>query len=76
MFTEEFERDLLQEAVHGEHVELVRVLVPMNFAQASFHTLCLPVISCLFQLHRTVPPSITHDASTTHDDLVELALTS
>ena len=34
--TEQFQRDFLQEAVNGEPAELVRALVPMEGAQASF----------------------------------------
>ena len=34
--TEHFQRDFLQEAVNGEPAELVRALVPMEDAQASF----------------------------------------
>ena len=34
--TEQFQRDFLQEAVNGEPAELVRALVPMEDAQASF----------------------------------------
>ena len=37
--TEQFERDFLQEAFRGEPAELVRVLVPMEDAQASFQIL-------------------------------------
>ena len=34
--TEQFQRDFLQEAVNGETAKLVRALVPMEDAQASF----------------------------------------
>ena len=34
--TEQFQRDFLQEAVNGEPADLVRALVPMEDAQASF----------------------------------------
>ena len=37
--TEQFQRDFLQEAVSGEPAELVRALVPMEDAQASFQIL-------------------------------------
>ena len=37
--TEQFQRDFLQEAVNGEPAELVRALVPMEDAQASFQIL-------------------------------------
>ena len=39
--TEQFQRDFLQEAVNGEPVELVRALVPIEGAQASFQILRL-----------------------------------
>ena len=56
--TEQFQRDFLQEAVNGEPAELVRALVPMEDAQASFHILRL---SSTFRLHiyfdQSRPPS-------------------
>ena len=57
--TEQFQRGFLQEAVNGEPAELVRALVPMEDAQASFHILRLSATSRLSHLLRTVPPSIT-----------------
>ena len=56
--TEQFKRDFLQEAVNGESAELVRVLVPMEDAQAIFQILRLSAASRLSYLLRTVPPSI------------------
>ena len=55
--TEQLKRDL-QDAVHGEPAELVKALVSMEDAQASFQILCLSTASRLSQLFRTVPPSI------------------
>ena len=43
--TEQFERDFLQEAFSGEPAELVRVLVPMEDAQASFQILRISATS-------------------------------
>ena len=63
--TEQFQRDLLQEAVNGEPAELVRTLVPMEDAQASFQILL-----------RTVPPSIPCQAAANYDALVGWALAS
>ena len=60
--TEQFQRDFLQEAVNGEPAELVRALVPMEDAQASFQILRLSATSPLSHLLRTVPPSITYQA--------------
>ena len=57
--TEQFQRDLLSEAVNGEPAELVRALVPMEDAQTSFQSLRLSATSRLPHLLRTVPPSIT-----------------
>ena len=74
--TEQFQRDFLQEAVDGEPAELERALVPMEDAQASFHILRLSATSRLPHLLRTVPPSITCQASANYDALVEWALVS
>ena len=72
--TEQFQRDFLQEAVNGEPAELVRALVPMEDAQASFQILRLSATSHLSHLLRTVPPSITYQAAANYDALVEWAL--
>ena len=72
--TEQFQRDFLQEAVNGEPAELVRALVPMEGAQASFQVLRLSATSRLSHLLRTVPPSITCQAAANYDALVEWAL--
>ena len=74
--TEQFQRDFLQEAVNGEPAELVRALVPIEDAQASFQILRLSATSRLSHLLRTVPPSITCQASAIYDALVELVLAS
>ena len=74
--TEQFQRDFLQEAVNGEPAELVRALVPMEDAQASFQILRLSATSRLSHLLRTVPPSITCQAAANYDALVEWALAS
>ena len=57
--TEQFQRDFLQKGVNGESAELVRVLVPMKDAQASFQILSLSATSRLSHLLRAVPPFIT-----------------
>ena len=72
--TEQFQRDLLQEAVNGKPAELVRALVPMEDAQASFQVLRLFTTSRLSHLLRTVPLSITRQAAAKYDALVEWAL--
>ena len=74
--TEQFQRDFLQEAVNGEPAELVRALVPMKDAQASFQILHLSATSRLSHLLRTVPRSITCQAAVNYDALVEWALAS
>ena len=74
--TEQFQRDFLQEAVNGELAELVRALVPMEDAQASFQILRLSATSRLSHLLRTVPPSIKCQAAANYDALVEWALAS
>ena len=74
--TEQFQRDFLQEAVNGEPAELVRALVPMEDAQASFQIFRLSATSRLSRLLRTVPPSITCQAAANYDALVEWALAS
>ena len=74
--TEQFQRDFLQEAVNGEPAELVRALVPMEHAQASFQILRLSATSRLSHLLLTVPPSIKCQAAANYDALVEWALAS
>ena len=74
--TEQFQRDFFQEAVNGEPAELVRALVPMEDAQASFQSLRLSATSSLSHLLRTVPPSITCQAAANYDTLVESASAS
>ena len=68
--------DLLQEAVNGEPAELVRALVPMEDARASFQILRLSATSCLSHLLRTVPPSITCQAAANYGALVKWTLAS
>ena len=74
--TEQFKRDFVKEAVNREPAELVRALVPMDDAQASFQILRLSSVSRLSHLLRTVPPSITQEASRHFDALIEWALAS
>ena len=74
--TEQFQREFLQEAVNGESAELVRALVPMEDAQASFQILRLSATSRLSHLLRTAPPSITCQAAANYDALMEWALAS
>ena len=72
--TEQFKRSFLQKAVNGELAEPVRALVSMEDAQASFHILRQSATSCLTNLLRTVPPSVTCQAAAKYDALVEWAL--
>ena len=72
--TEQCNGGFLQEAVNGEPAELVRVLVPMEEAQASYQILRLSSGSRLSHLLCTVQPSITHQASPDYDALMEWAL--
>ena len=74
--TEQFQRNFLQEALNGGPAELVRVLVPMEDAQASFQILRLSATFRLSHLLRTVPPSITCQAAANYDALVEWTLAS
>ena len=74
--TEQFQRDFLQEAVNGEPAALMRALVPMKDAQASFQTLRLSATSRLSHLLRIDLPSITCQAAANYDALVEWALAS
>ena len=74
--TEQFQRDFLQEAVHGEPAELMGALVPMEDAQASFQILRLSATSRLSHLLRKVPPSITCQAAVNYDALVEWVFAS
>ena len=73
---EHFKRGFLQEVVNGEPAELIKALVPMEDAQASFQILRLSAASRLSHLLCTVPPSITYQAAAFYDDLVERALAS
>ena len=70
--TEQFQRDFLQEAVNGEPAELVRALVPMEDAQASFQILRLSATSRLSHLLLTVPSSITCQAAANYEVGVEV----
>ena len=61
--TEQFKRNFLQETINVESAELVRALVPVDNAQASFGILRLFTASRLSHLLRIVPPSITSQAA-------------
>ena len=61
--TEQFKRYFLQEGANRESAKLVRALIPMENAQASFQVLRLSPDSRLSHFLRLVPPSITHQAS-------------
>ena len=74
--TEQFQRDFLQEAVNGQPAELVRSLLAMEDAQASFQIFRLSATSRLSHLLPTVPPSITYQAAANYDALVGRALAS
>ena len=74
--TEEFQRDFSQEAVNGEPTELVRALVPMEDAQASFQILRLSATSAshiCFEQSRSPPRAKLQQITTA---LVEWALAS
>ena len=72
--TEQFTREFVKEAVSGEPAELVRAVVPMDDAQASLQILRLSAVSRRSHLLRTVPPSITQEASRHFDAFIELSL--
>ena len=56
--TELFQRDFSQEAVNGEPAELVRALVPMEDAQASFRfCVYLPLLASHICFEQSRPPS-------------------
>ena len=74
--TEQFKRDFLLKEVNGEPAKLVRALVPIGDAQASFHILRLSATSRLSHLLRTVPPSITYQAAANCHALVGWAFAS
>jgi len=71
--TEQFKRDFVNQAVNGELSELVRALVLIDDAQASFQILRLYTVFRLSHLLRTGPPSITHEALS-FDALIQCAL--
>ena len=56
--TEQITKDFLQEVVNGEPAELMRALVTIKDAKASFQILRLSAAPRLSHLLRTVPPSI------------------
>ena len=72
--TQQFQRDFLQEVANGEPADLVRALVPMEDAQASFQILRLSATSRRSHLLRAVPPSIISQSAANYDALVEWAL--
>ena len=72
--TEQFKRNFLQDVVNKELAALVRALVPMEDAQASFQVLRLSGAPRLSHLLRPVPPSITCQAAADYNFLVEWAL--
>ena len=74
--TEKFKRDFVKETVNGKTAELVRALVPMDDARASFQILRLSAVSRLSHLLRTVPSSMTQEAPRHFDALIEWALAS
>ena len=74
--TEHFKRIFLQEVVCRELAELMRALVPMKDAQASFQILRLSAASHLSHLLRTVPPSITCQPAADWDILMEWVVAS
>jgi len=74
--TEHFKLKFLNEADNVESAELVRALLPLDDTQASFQILHLSAVSCMSQILRTVPPSITHEALSSFDALVQCALAS
>ena len=74
--TKQFKRDFVQEEINGEQAELVRALIPMEDAQASFQILRLSAASRLSHLFRTVPSSITCQAAANSDILVDWVLAS
>ena len=65
--------DILQEVVFGATAELMKALVPMEDAQASFQMLRLSTASCLSHLLCIIPPSITHQTAADYDAVVEWA---
>ena len=69
-------REFSPEVVDGKSAELMRVLVPMKDAQASFQIFRLSAASRLSHLLRTVLPSITYQSAADYDALVEWALAS
>ena len=69
--TGQFKRDFLQGAVNGEPAELMKALVPVEDAKASFQILRLSAASPLPHLLRTVPPSIICQTAADYDVLVE-----
>ena len=71
---QQYKQDFLQKVVNGEPAELVRALVPMEDAQASFQIFRLSATSRLSHLLRTLPLFITCQAAADYDALVEWAL--
>ena len=74
--TEDHQRQFVSETMRGEPAELLRKLVKMEDAQASFQILRLSAVSRMTFLLRNVPPTVTKQAASDHDALVEWALAS
>lgn len=74
MGTDEYHNDFANEVATGEAVELLRMLVNLEDAQASFLRLSASSRSP-FLLH-TLPPEITTRAAEDFDALLEWALVS
>ena len=66
----------MHEVINGEPTELVRVLLPIEDAQARFQILRLSLAYRMSHRLRTVPPSTTLQAVADYDALVGWALVS
>lgn len=62
--------------LQGEPAALVRVLVPLNDAQARFQILCVSATSRLSIFIRTLTPKATSQAAEDYDKLIERGLAS
>ena len=74
--TADYQRESVETAMREDPAELLRALVPMEDAQASFQIMRLSAVTRMTFLLRALPPSVTRDAAKEYDAMLEWALAS
>ncbi|CAB1112857.1 unnamed protein product [Ectocarpus sp. CCAP 1310/34] len=72
--TEEFQRNFVSKIARGDPAELILRLATLDDPQASYQLLRLSGVPRLFQLLRTIAPSITNSAAKIHDNMMMWAM--